>query len=209
MKISPEFKKAVSELPDKEKDKLIFKLLRKDVDLANRIYFELLDTNTPEQRRNLVENQIVKLIQLEAKRYYSPGYLLMELRSTSGTISEHVKITKDKYGEPYLNLVMLLQALQENKTNLQNAAYRDCYTLNIYIVARVYKILTQILALHEDLHLEFNQLLEKLGELFLDFPFLMKVAINNQLDVNWLIKGDIPEDIAALQKELRQAGFLK
>ena len=37
MKLTPEFKKAISELPNEEKDKLIFRLIKKDPDLANRI----------------------------------------------------------------------------------------------------------------------------------------------------------------------------
>ena len=37
----------------------------------------------------------------------------------------------------------------------------------------------------------------------------MKVAIQNQLDVNWLITDEIPNDIVARQKELRANGLLK
>ena len=209
MKLTPEFKKAISELSDVEKDKLIFRLIKKDPDLANRIYFELIDTDSVEDKRLIVENEIIKYILLQAKRYYSPGYVLMETRFASGKISEHVKITKDKYGEPYLNLLMLIKTLKENQQNLKNTTFGACYTLNIYIVARVYKILTQIQALHEDLHLEFRELLENLGELFGQFPFLMKVAIQNQLNVNWLFSGEIPNDIVTIQKELRANGFLK
>jgi hypothetical protein len=209
MKLTPEFKKAISELPSSEKDKLIFRLLRKDVDIANRIYFELIDTDSVAEKRLIVENDLIKCINMEAKRYYSPGYVLMETRFSSGKITEHVKITKDKYGEPYLNLLMLNHTLQENKENLKLSTYKGAYTFNIYVVSRVYKILTQIEALHEDLHIEFYELLEKLGDLFADMPFLMKVAIQNQLDVNWLFKGEIPKDIVAIQKELRANGYLK
>jgi len=209
MKLTPEFKKAISELPNEEKDKLIFRLIKKDPDLANRIYFELIDTDSVEEKRLIIENELVKYIKLQAKRYYSPGYVLMETRFASGKISDHVKITKDKYGEPYLNLLMLIQTLKENQQNLKLSTYGACYTLNIYIVARVYKILTQIQSLHQDFHLEFRESLEKLGELIADFPYLMKVAINNQLDVNWLFSGEIPKDIIARQKELRTNGFLK
>lgn len=209
MKLTPEFKKAISELSTEEKDKLIFRLIKKDPDLANRIYFELIDTNTVEDRRLIVENELFKYIHKEAGRFHSPGYVLMDARYISGKISDHVKITKDKYGEPYLNLLMLTQTLKENKENLNRTTYGSSYTLNIYIVARVYKILAQIQALHEDLHIEFNELLENLGELIPEFPFLMKVAIQNQLDVNWLIEAEIPNDIVARQKELRANGMLK
>jgi hypothetical protein len=41
-----DFKKALQELPEKEKDKLILRLLRRDLDLAEKLYFELVDTDT-------------------------------------------------------------------------------------------------------------------------------------------------------------------
>ena len=41
-----EFKTAIHNLSDVEKDKLILRLLRKDLDLANRLYFVLLYTET-------------------------------------------------------------------------------------------------------------------------------------------------------------------
>ena len=48
---SKEFKKAIQELPNTEKDKLIFRLLKRDLDLANRLHFELVDTETVEEKR--------------------------------------------------------------------------------------------------------------------------------------------------------------
>lgn len=209
MKFSLEFKAAISDLPSVEKDKLIFRLLRKDPDLANRIFFELIDTNTVEDRRLMIENELNKYTSIQANRFFSPGYLLQETRFASGKITEHVKITKDKYGEPYLNLLLLINTLKKNELNLNNSTFSKSYTFNIYVVARVYKILTQIQALHEDLHVEFNELMNELGCLFGGFPFLMKVAINNQLDPNWLLSGEIPDDIVDQQKELRAMGFLK
>jgi len=183
--------------------------LRKDPDLANRIYFELLDTNTAEDRRLMIENELIKHINIQADRFFSPGYLLQETRFASGKITEHVKITKDKYGEPYLNLLLLINTLNKNELKLNRSTFAKSYTFNIYVVARVYKILTQIQALHEDLRIEFNDLMNELGSLFGLFPFLMKVSINNQLDPNWLLSGEIPDDIVNQQKELRAMGFLK
>lgn len=209
MKFSPEFKQAISDLPSAEKDKLILRLLKKDENLANRIHFELLDINTAEDRRSIVENELINDIALQVKRFHSPGYLLLDTRYASGKITEHVKITKDKFGEPYLNLILLINTLKKNELNLNTSVFGKSYTFNIYVVARVYKILTQIQSQPQDLHLEFKELLNELGSLFGKFPFLMKVSINNQLDPNWLIDGEIPEDIVDLQKELRAMGFLK
>jgi hypothetical protein len=47
-----DFKIALQELPEKEKDKLILRLLRRDLDLAEKLYFELVDTDTIFRGRN-------------------------------------------------------------------------------------------------------------------------------------------------------------
>jgi hypothetical protein len=209
MKFSPEFKQAISDLPSAEKDRLILRLLKKDERLANRIYFELLDTNTAEDRRLILETEILKSIKMFADRFSSPGYLLIDTRWVSGKITEHVKITKDKYGEPYLNLILLINTLKKNEFNLNQSMFNKSYSFAIYVVARVYKILSLIQALHEDVHVEFKELLYELGVLIGKIPNLMKVAINNQLNLNWLLDGEIPEDIVDRQKELRKMGFLR
>ena len=45
-----DFKKAIQNLPSQEKDKLILRLLKWDLALANRLYFELVDTDTAEDK---------------------------------------------------------------------------------------------------------------------------------------------------------------
>ena len=55
MSFPKEFKEALSHLPSKEKDKLILQLLKKDLVLANRLLFELVNTNTVEEQREKVE----------------------------------------------------------------------------------------------------------------------------------------------------------
>ena len=61
----------------------------------------------------------------------------------------------------------------------------------------------------EDYFIEFKEDLENLGNLFLSYEHLMKHAIYNGLDVNWLLDAEIPENIVAIHKEIRVNGFLK
>jgi hypothetical protein len=79
----------------------------------------------------------------------------------------------------------------------------------MYVIARSFKILTQVKTMHEDLQYDFKEDLETLGELIASFPNIMKLCIYNGLDVNWLINFEIPEDIVAIQKDLRARGYLK
>ena len=206
---SKEFKKAIQELPSNEKDKLIFRLLKRDLDLANRLYFELVDVETVEDKRTAFEIEMIKKINYFSDRYYSVGYLLQDTRFLSGDITNHVKITKDKFGEISLNLKMLNHLLTINNKRIETVTYSKAYTLCIYVIARAFKILLLIKAMDEDYFLDFKENLSTLGKLIYDNPFLMHTAIDNDLDVNWLILGEIPENIVAIHKEIRANGFLK
>jgi hypothetical protein len=206
---SKELKKAIQELPSAEKDKLIFRLLKRDLDLANRLHFELVDTDTVEDKRLAFEELMFKKINHITERFYSIGYLLQDTRYISGDISEHVRVTKDKFGEISLNLKMLNQILKLNNVRIQNQSYAKAYTMCIYIIARAYKIMLLIQSIDEDYFLDFKDDLSLLGELIGNNPLLMKTAITNGLDVNWLLNGEIPSDIVAFHKNLRLHGFLK
>ena len=204
-----EFKQAIQELPSAEKDKLLFRLLKRDLDLANRLYFELVDVETVEDKRASFEIDMLKKIKNFSERFYSVGYLLQDTRFLSGEITNHVKITKDKFGEISLNIKMLIQLLKLNNLRIQNQPYSKSYTLCIYVIARAFKILLLIKTIDEDYFIDFKDDLSLLGELIGQNPMLMRTAVNNGLDINWLLPGEIPENIVAIHKDIRANGFLK
>ncbi|MGB1314822.1 MAG: hypothetical protein ACPG4Y_02310 [Chitinophagales bacterium] len=205
-----EFKEAISLLSHKEKDKLILRLLKKDLALTNKLMFELVDTSTVEERRAELETHIIKSVSRIIETYYSIGYLNMDVRYLSGDITEHVKTTKDKYGEASLNLLLLTELLKGSKQIiLESRAYTKLHKFLTAIIARVYKVMVLINKMDNDLLLDFKEDLQELAELIIGIEPLMKVAINNALDINWLINTEIPEDIVEIQKELRANGFLK
>lgn len=209
MTFEPEFVEALRLLPEKEKDKLILRLLKHDLQLANRLLFELVSTDSVEDRRAKVSDQVIKKVRLATERYYSMGYLLMEMREISGEINQHISITKDKFGEISLNCLMIRQLLKLNNQRIASENYGKAYTLCVYIVARLFKLLMLIQKQHEDLHMEFREDIEAIGNLVGKNPNIMKVAIYNGLDVNWLIQFEIPENIVDIHKELRSNGLLK
>ncbi len=209
MKFEPEFKEAISQLSSSDKDKLILRLLKKDLDLANQLCFELLSRESVQDRRAKMETRVKKEIERFSNHFYSPGYLLVDARYLSGEITEHVKITKDKYGDASLNLLMLNELLKRNNSKIAESGLKKGYTLSIYIIARAFKLLLLIKALHEDYWMEFEEDLQKLGQLISKNPMLMNIAIHNGFDVNWLLQADIPNDIAAIHKNIRAKGLLK
>ena len=209
MTFTKEFKEAIHNLSSAEKDKLILRLLKKDLVLANQLLFELVDTDSVDQKRDFVQKEIIRYLNKSMERYYTIGVFLMEMRFVSGKINDHVTITKDKVGEISLNIQLLIESIQHIKLHILNTKPRDNYTTCIYIIARAFKILLLIKAQHQDLHLEFRDRVVKLGKLIGENDILMQYAIHNGLDVNWLIRFEIPENIVAIHKEIRANGFLK
>lgn len=209
MQFDPTFKKALQQLSNAEKDKLILRMLRQNLDLANKLYFELVDTESVEEKRKQLEKKIVERIKIASINYYSAGYLLMDMRWISGEITEHVSITKDKQGEISLNCQMLQQLLLLNNDRIAAETFGNAYTLCIYIVNRIFKIFILLQKLHEDLHLDFKKDIQHIGRLAGNNKHIMKVAIMNGLDVNWLIQFEIPDNVAGIYKNLRERGLLR
>lgn len=211
MSIFPkEFKEALIHLPETEKDKLILRLLKKDLNLTNRLFFELVDTKTIEDRRLVLQDRIINHVKRITENFYSIAYFNVEVRWLSGDISEHVRITKDKYGDASLNLLLLNEVLKQNKNHILEA--RPPVKLRKFstqIIARVFKVLLLIHKMDVDLHLDFKEDLMLLGKLISDNKKIMDVAIKNGLDINWLLHAEIPSDLANIHKELKANGFLK
>ena len=204
-----ELKDAISNLPSKEKDKLIFRLLKKDIALANQLLFELVSTQSVEEARKEIKKELTRFIERTTFQFYSPGYLNWDVREMSGAINKYISITKDKYGEISLNLYMITEVLERNQENIMKATPKKAYKFCTAVIARAFKILLLIKKMHEDYQVDFNDDLEKFGQLISGTPYLMEAAINNGFDVNWLISGEIPDDIEKIHKEIRQKGFLK
>ena len=170
--------------------------------------FKLVITDSVEDQREKVRKRIDILTERATNNYYSPGYLNMDVRDMSGLINEHVLITKDKYGEISLNLYMINKVLERNNKNILSATTAKTKKLCTGIIARAFKILILIKKMHEDYFTEFEDDLKKFGQLIGNNPYLMKSAIFNGLDVNWLLSGNIPDDIEQTRKELRKNGYL-
>ncbi|SEH74722.1 hypothetical protein SAMN02927937_01187 [Paenimyroides aquimaris] len=209
MILPKELKEAITHLSSTEKDKLIFRLLKKDLPLANRLLFELVSTETVEEKRNKIQKSLAFQIERAVEQFYSPGYLSMDVRYMSGMINEHVQITKDKFGEPYLNLLILNGIIP--KLNKKLETYKPIKANKFYVpaLARIFKILMNISKFHEDEQYEFRVNLNKLGKSIAENPDFMKAAINNGLDINWLLNAEIPENIVQIHKNIRALGLLK
>ncbi|PZU89398.1 MAG: deoxyuridine 5'-triphosphate nucleotidohydrolase [Chryseobacterium sp.] len=208
MEYSKEFKQALSQFSHSEKDKLIFRLLKKDKLLSKKLYFELIDEETTDDKRTTMESNIRERI-LEISKYISnQKYFLVLIRKLSAEIMEHVKVTTDKFGEVSLNLFLINEILEHNG-KLGQQRFDNVYKLYIYLINKIFKALTLIKKLDEDYWMEFDEWLENLNENIDNNIYLSKLCVNNGLDFNWLKCENIPDHFELIVKNIKSEGFLR
>lgn len=189
-KLSVSLKAAIADLSDAEKNKLLFRLIPSNSNLVDRLEFELLEMGaTQEERRDDMQARIEEWLELAPKTYYSPGYLLVDLRSLSGEINRHVLATKDKYGDMFLNLHMLIGTLSRFNQRILEAPFHKSETLRNYIIKRAIKLTRLLDKMHEDLRMDFHQEMETLGGLIAQNSYLLISAERHELDVEALREG--------------------
>lgn len=208
MEYSKEFKAALSAFSGTEKDKLIFRLLRKDKLLSKKLYFELIDPETTDDKRNVMEANVEEKILLAAKYIGNAKYFLTIIRKLSAEITEHIKITTDKFGEVSLNLLMIDKILDYNN-DLSRQRFDNVYKLYLYIINKIFKCLILIKKQDEDYWMEFDELLRSICQKIQENNYLQKLCINNGLDFNWFESDSIPENIDQIMKEIKSQGFLR
>ncbi|KFF75942.1 deoxyuridine 5'-triphosphate nucleotidohydrolase [Chryseobacterium sp. P1-3] len=208
MEYSKEFKAALSAFSDAEKDKLIFRLLKKDKLLSKKLYFELIDPETTDDKRNTMEENVEEKVHLASKYIGNAKYFLSVIRKISAEITEHIKITTDKFGEVSLNLLLISKILEYN-ADLSRQRFDNVYKLYIYIINKVFRSLILIKKLDEDYWMEFDEYLKDIREKILQNHYMQKLCINNGLDFNWLESERIPDNIDVIMKEIKSQGFLR
>ncbi len=208
MEYSKEFKQALSEFSSIEKDRLIFRLLKKDKLLSKKLYFELIDQETTDDKRNMMEDVIKERISSASKYISNPKYFLTLIRKLSAEITEHVKITTDKFGDVSLNLLLVSQVLEYHE-KLNRERFDMVYKLHMYLINKLLKALILIKKLDEDYWMEFDELLRDIDLQIHQILFLEKLCVNNSFDFNWLQSENIPDNLDAIVKDIKNQGFLR
>lgn len=208
MEYSKEFKLALSEFSPAEKDKLIFRLLKKDKLLSKKLYFELIDEETTDDKRNSMEEIISERVSEISKYVGNQKYFLVLIRKLSAEITEHVKITTDKFGDVYLNLFLVNKILEHNE-KLGRQRFDAVYKLYIYLINKIIKALIQIKKLDEDYWMEFDELLSDIDFQIHETLYLEKLCINNSFDFHWLKCENIPDHLDLIVKGIKSEGFLR
>mgnify|MGYP003589065392 CR=1 FL=1 len=203
MEYSKEFKEALSNFTAKEKDKLIIRLLKKDRILSHRLYFELIDEETQDDKRNQMETLIKNEVEIAAKKHGRTKYFLSNIRRTSAKITEHVKITTDKFGEVSLNLLLIEQTIQFTPK------FGDFYKLQIYLLNKLFRSFILTKKLDSDYFLELREDFEKVLHQIKENKNLERLAIQNKMNFDWFDPEHIPDDIDLILKKIKAQGFLR
>ncbi len=208
MEYSKEFKQALSEFPSIEKDRLIFRLLKKDKLLSKKLYFELIDPETTDQKRTQMEENIEEKVLLASRYLANPKYYLVIIRKISAEITEHIKITTDKFGEISLHLLLVNKILESNE-KLNRQRFDNVYKLYIYLINKIVRALILIKKTDEDYWMEFDELLQAIDFQIHENIYLEKLCINNNFDFNWLKCEYIPDHLDLIIKDIKSQGFLR
>lgn len=208
MEYSKEFKAALSNFSSIEKDRLIFRLLKKDKLLSKKLYFELIDPETTDNKRDSMEDIIEEKVLLASKYIGNQKYFLGIVRKISAEITEHVKITTDKFGEVSLNLLLINNILDYNE-DLSRQRFDNIYKLYLYLINKAIKALSLIKKLDVDYWMELDEYLEILKEKIHQNHYLSKLFINNGIDFNWLTSDKIPDNFDLIIKDLKNQGYLR
>ncbi|WP_010521901.1 hypothetical protein [Aquimarina agarivorans] len=75
MKFDKQFKEAIINLPESEKNKLLLRLFKRDVGLVNKLHFELLSDETVDDKRVEMAALVTKKVRNASDSFYSLDYL--------------------------------------------------------------------------------------------------------------------------------------
>lgn len=162
-----ELKLEIKSLPEKEKDKLLLRLIAKDKVLTEHLHFKLLEdehdlVRRQEELKALIDEGIEACWQ--TKRPNSKDTLL-KMRKLNGSINHHFKVTKDLNSEMELRLHLLNYIPIDFEESVYSSLYKFNEKLAVYFVKTTVSMFNKYYKMHEDLQFDLkaglNNLLDK------------------------------------------------
>ncbi len=149
---SADFKKALKQLTEKEKEALVLRLVRKDAEAYDTLAFELLEDVTLESLKERSQETIHDIFFAVSGRSLSKA-LSRGLKKVAQEITRYQRITKDRQGEVDLH-IYALALIFENFTGQFESLYKGFYVATARLTLRTIMLIRK--HLHEDLHLEYQ-----------------------------------------------------
>ncbi len=150
---SAEFKRALKQLSEKEKEALLLRAARRDAELYDTLCYELLPDVDSETVFEQASDQIHELFAVGATGRLLNRSLTKALSKTVKEVARARRISKDKRLEIDLNLYAL-RHIFENYTGQFESPYAGFFTATARLAARTVQLVQK--NLHEDLWLEYK-----------------------------------------------------
>ena len=149
--LPPDLRRALFNLPEKEKDQLLARLVALDPVLTEQLAFRLLEgPEALETRRATLRAQVDDPVR---GFHQTPNDLLVILRQLQARLAYHTKITEDAFGEAELSWRLLANVFR-HQAEVTARLHGPTQPLLQHLAKRTHEALRQTARLHEDYHLE-------------------------------------------------------
>lgn len=153
-----ELKAEIKSLPEKEKDKLLLRLIAKDKVLTEHLHFMLLENEDDLASRfvKLTDDIGAALAELKTKKHNAKE-TLFKVRKLVGMINHHFKVTKDIMTDLELRIHLLQNVPIDFREGLFSPMHKFNEKLYVYFVKAVVSTLTKMRKLHEDVQFDLRE----------------------------------------------------
>ena len=158
----PALKQEILDLPEKEKNQILIRLINKDQVLIEQLHFRLLEGEHDLIRRfEDLKSEIDTALSNNFKsilnaRFTEKGRIYLRLiRGLSSKISHYSKVTKDAYGELRLRTYLLIQSTLKYQS-IQNEDSVIGYKIRLYQVSKIKTMISLFGKIHEDLKYDYS-----------------------------------------------------
>ncbi|HEY4539517.1 MAG TPA: hypothetical protein VIG94_05875 [Faecalibacter sp.] len=181
----PNLKQEILDLPEKEKNQLLIRLINKDQVLIEQLHFRLLENEWDLiQRFEALKEEILETLNSEFKKiinapYTSKGKAYLRLiRGLSSKITHFAKVTKSTSYELELRTLLLIHSSKIFKS-VQNEDSVFGYKSRAYQVTKIKSILKLLEKMHEDLRYDFLFNYSDDLELHVFLPLKIEIGLAN------------------------------
>lgn len=168
LKEHKDLKNAIIEIPPKEKDKLLLRLIAKDKVLTEHLHFKLLENELDlVDRHQALKVEIDHAVEIlnQDKRLSSKDTLTV-FRKLNGQINHHYKVTKAIQSEVELRIYLLNRIPLVFNENVFSSLYKYQEKLSTYFLRTTLSVFNKYKKLHEDIQFDlkdnFDALLNKI-----------------------------------------------
>ena len=150
---SIDFKRAIRQLAEKEKETLLLRAVRRDAELYDALCFELLEEVTLASLQSEAEDRIHELFNLSVSGYLLHKSLPKTLSKAQKEVARARRVTKNRQLEADLNMYTL-RLIFNNYTGSLDSSHALFYKATARLTVRTASFVLK--NLHEDLWLEYK-----------------------------------------------------